>query len=1061
MTGRSWIGVIVLTCSAAAADDTDRDGIPDVVEHKIGTPVDAPQQLAQVAASPNRGFSDQEATQHAPDIVDLSACHVGDQRLLFKVAFAHKPNFANATFIIYADMDNDASTGRVNEYHGGVDVMITVQGDRVGTSLHNPSFTRGNTIPCAAIHDRALFVSLDAPLRIRDGRVELGLHLLSQRATGTSDGTPHTAVKLPLVDRPVPKLPLRRSDSLRSLADYRYYDEKVKYEKLSDKGLTYEQIAPKEPIQFGRPRPPVPFSASRKPGQPGTIQRQRVKVNVFEEAGVARRASPITFGLPLPQGGLYDLANLRLLSPSGQETPAQFTATAFWPDDSLKWVLADFQVDLDAKQEADYAVELGTDVTGKQVPSQLQVDESADIIRVNTGLLEAVIDKQRFNIFRSVNVAGKPIAASATTGVMLHDEHGTLFSQSATPPRHITIEEIGPQKVVIRAEGDYSNDAGRTYMAYITRLEFRAGSPRVTVAHTHLNTFVKTEFTDITSLAMPLTLSGGVKRAYAFGRDDDGTLQGLPDDVDSFRVTQLNEKEFTLGRGEADSRAGRYPGVVRFEGDDGAATVAVHEFWQRWPKAFDADRESFAIHLLPRQPSSDFGTDLPFWLMYPFVDGKYRFKWGMSFTTRVTFDFAGDTAVDQLHADANMPVVAVLPADWYASTKTLGGVSVPKGKQFSQWDAYVANAYKRHMIRKASSREYGYLNYGDWFGERGRNWGNNEYDLAHGFFRQFVRTGRREYFRLALAAARHQADVDCVHAYPDPHYVGSNHQHSIGHTGTWSQNPMRATWSHRYDSHTDARNGHTWAHGMMDAWYLAGDARVMEASIGLGEHITWAMSRTFDRLGTHERSAGWSLVAIIAIYCGTYDAEYLAAANRIVAIPLREQKFDDGGAWPHVLPSDHCGGHYGARGNNLFLIGVLLAGLKDHHEATGDPAVAKSLISGARWVLKSWDEEAKGWPYSASTSGEPYYENVSPSLNMLIIDSLAYVGKLTGDEEFLDVTEKAFAAVAQSNPPSDGKSVSQKIFFATGVMASLQQWFAEHRDDEGIGVLDGTRSRGP
>jgi hypothetical protein len=123
---------------------------------------------------------------------------------------------------------------------------------------------------------------------------------------------------------------------------------------------------------------------------------------------------------------------------------------------------------------------------------------------------------------------------------------------------------------------------------------------------------------------------------------------------------------------------GRHSRRGRFA-DGGAATAAIHEFWQRWPKAFEADKESFAIHLLPRQPRSDFGTDLPFWLMYPFVDGKYRFKWGMSFTTRVTFDFAGETAVDQLHADANMPVVAVLPAGWYASSKALGNVAIPKG----------------------------------------------------------------------------------------------------------------------------------------------------------------------------------------------------------------------------------------------------------------------------------------------------------------------------------------------------------------------------------------------
>lgn len=68
---------------------------------------------------------------------------------------------------------------------------------------------------------------------------------------------------------------------------------------------------------------------------------------------------------------------------------------------------------------------------------------------------------------------------------------------------------------------------------------------------------------------------------------------------------------------------------------------------------------------------------------------------------------------------------------------------------------------------------------------------------------------------------------------------------------------------------------------------------------------------------------------------------------------------------------------------------------------------------------------------------------------MLIIESMAYAGKLTGDQEFLEVTEKAFAAVARSKPPSDGKSLAQKMFFANDVMALLQQFAriskSEHR----------------
>lgn len=242
--------------------------------------------------------------------------------------------------------------------------------------------------------------------------------------------------------------------------------------------------------------------------------------------------------------------------------------------------------------------------------------------------------------------------------------------------------------------------------------------------------------------------------------------------------------------------------------------------------------------MLPKQPDADYGKGLPHYLLYPFVEGFYRFKWGMSFTERVSFDFSRKTEPEELLAEAHSPVVPVLPATWYAKTNALGLVAVPLGSQFALWDKYLEASYQNYLHVRDNERTYGYFNYGDWYGERGRNWGNNEYDLAHGYFMQFVHSGNRDYFRLALTAARHQADVDCVHAYPDPYYVGSNHQHSIGHTGTWSQNPRHATWTHRYDSHTSAENGHTWAEGMFDAWFLAGETPVMESALALSEHIT-------------------------------------------------------------------------------------------------------------------------------------------------------------------------------------------------------------------------------
>ena len=575
---------------------------------------------------------------------------------------------------------------------------------------------------------------------------------------------------------------------------------------------------------------------------------------------------------------------------------------------------------------------------------------------------------------------------------------------------------------------------------------------RVTVAFTHVDDYLQTEFTDITSLSMPLTLTGGISQSSMLLANADGLV--APHEGNSLHLFATDERTSSLDVDGRTLRGLPAMGLVQCATPVAAVSAVIHDCWQRWPKGLASDGQELRIELLPKQPGPDFGRGLPHYLLYPFVEGFYRFKWGMSFTERVSFDFGGGSD-RELFQEANMPVVAVLPAAWYARTKGLGLLAAPLGQQFALWDKYVAGGYESFVRRRREDRAFGYFNYGDWYGERGRNWGNNEYDFAHAFFMQFARTGNRDYFRVALAAARHQADVDCIHAYPDPYYVGGNLPHSIGHTGNWSERPLHGTWSHAYDAMAAASNGHTWTTGMVDAWHLAGDARAMEGAIGVGEHITWAMSRTFKALGTHERSAGWSLKAILSLYRSTYDPLYLEAARRIAAVALREQKFDDGGAWPHLLPEDHAGGHANARGNAIFLIGIVLEGLKETHEETHDPALARSLEAGARWLLKAWDGDVEGWPYTALVTGEPLFP---PSVggSGLVASSLAYVGLLTGQEQFIRVAATALAALARNGSGGDGKSIAQQMNFSSDTLALLQQWYAVHQPDHGAEVMTGT-----
>jgi hypothetical protein len=77
-------------------------------------------------------------------------------------------------------------------------------------------------------------------------------------------------------------------------------------------------------------------------------------------------------------------------------------------------------------------------------------------------------------------------------------------------------------------------------------------------------------------------------------------------------------------------------------------------------------------------------------------------------------------------------------------------------------------------------------------------------------------------------------------------------------------------------------------------------------------------------------------------------------------------------------------------------------------------------------------------------------------LNQLIIGPLSYVGRVTKNERLLKIASEAMAAATSSSPGGNGKGLAQFIFFASGTLAELQQWYAKTLPDKGVNVLDGS-----
>jgi PcRGLX-like protein central beta sandwich domain/PcRGLX-like N-terminal RIFT barrel domain len=987
----------------------------------------------------------------SPMFKNVEAGHLGGGRYLFRITLAKPIRFQTHSIYLYWDMDNDSSTGRANAGPGGADIIYSIKSKNLTKKVvsHNKAYPKKKAKVGVARWNSELYIAVDTTPPSGKGPIKIPFTAMMLIPNDKRQNIRRITLTMPRSSATPKPLPRQRIGTVRLHSDYLYADTKVLIAGLSDKGLTGEEIHMPKEINPKRELPKPVYETRSRTRTRSPMPLTRIPISVKEEQGVARSAARISFGFPLPKGQLYAPSSVRLLDENGKAIPAQVTATSHWPGNSLRWVLIDAAVPLKANEEKALTVECGARVRTASAMSPLTCTRNGDGLTIVTGPMMAVVGGGKFNfvnaIWRDANGDGRfdpkeRVDVAFNDGVKLVDENGKVFTTAAGKPESMRVEQSGPEKLVIRAEGRYVAKDGNRFMRYVTRLVFHRGASTIKVVHQHINNNIDREFSDITSLTIPVTALAGKSSAYLY--DGKGLKAQRGVNVSFF---QADERSSVVKAGNAQAELGKGAGVLIRNNGKAQSGVVIHEFWQRWPKGFVASQKGYSVDLLPKLPSKSYGRNLPYWLQYPFIEGKHRSKWGMAFTTRMTFHFGDNLNAAEMEAEANMPVVAVVPAEWYAKTGALVPLAVPKGKQFAEYDAFINESYGFHLRRRDEDRAYGYLNYGDWFRERGRNWGNNEYDLGHGLLVQFARTGNRDLFRLGLTAERHHANSDIIHAYPDPYYIGSNPQHSFGHTGVHSQYPTHSEWSHLHDSHTSANNGHTWADGMADAWCMSGDAVIMDSTLKLGEHIVWGMSRDFEMSLGWPRSAGWALRAIMAIYRIKPDPLYLEAAKRIADEPITKQSEE--GLW-HPEWRSYV---------SNFQMGLMMGAMASYHQGSGDPRALESLRKATDFMMKSYNVKSGGWPGGITPEYKSYKGRsaAGPHFNPIIINGMAYYARVTNDAKMAAVCEEALTIFGFFGiRDAFGKSFAMRMQGIEG-LGHLQAWAGEHRKDKGLLIGSG------
>ena len=290
------------------------------------------------------------------------------------------------------------------------------------------------------------------------------------------------------------------------------------------------------------------------------------------------------------------------------------------------------------------------------------------------------------------------------------------------------------------------------------RVHAYAGAGYVRVDHTFENDISETAFTDIESMYLRIETAEGADEAS--------------------EVVQAHDNRSVVNGRVGEAR-------LRGYGRAGDVEVEVADFWQQYPKSLRTSAEGIEIGLCPSIGEEDYRVDEEeeYKLYFYLRDGMYRFREGMSKTHTIYVGEGVGDGVSSLMAEASV--------EWNCKSVAFGEITPGTNGSFPEYEEKAIQVFGEYLEDRDSGRDYGMLNYGDYFAGN-RTWGNTEYDTAFVAFLQWARSGDLKYFEEACRASVHHRDVDTCHVSSDPGRIGGVYRHSIGHVGEYYSYEDRA-----------------------------------------------------------------------------------------------------------------------------------------------------------------------------------------------------------------------------------------------------------------------------
>ena len=755
---------------------------------------------------------------------------------------------------------------------------------------------------------------------------------------------------------------------------------------------------------------------------------------------------PVTGGAPLAEGAAPEGAAFVLRDAEGRAVPLQTSVLARWKDGSARWVLLDFQAAPPAEGIAKYVLSWDGDGKAGAHDQACRSDAAGKVLR--TG-----------------DVSVSPADGAV---IVLSDRYDVRLSLTDTQGQvchavvdSANVETAGGLRSTLALSGSFYAPAGDRVFQFRLRASVYAGLSLVRVEPMILidaDQGVVQEIKNLTLTFRPRTAATAARLGGSPGWEG-----AAGSDV---RLFQYDDAHYRLQG--ADGSGGKAPGWAELADAQGTLAVGLRAFWQQWPKSLEIASDGLCVGLFPAFQDGDYAHMEP-WYKYQYLfDGDcYRLRTGQARRWDVWVDLDGNGSALARMADAPL-VPAADPAQAIA-TGVWDAIAPAGTPEMADYDAWAETLYDAYCYSIAVQRDYGEMNWGDWFGERRVNWGNHEYDTTNQVLIQYARTGDPKYFHTADAAARHSSEVDTIHFvnsdlaqyftdnWPQRNYPprpGMVHQHTVGHVGGfYSVDRIRKLFR---EVSVDKRErpylcldpynlGHIWTQGLVRQFFLTGDPFLKETVETIGRNLAQLVEdRQYRFMGsTHcGRTTGWPLLALGGAYEVSFDDRYLNAMKTLADDALADQDPVCGGWLIHPMAGDHClcktARHTGMAG---FITAVLINGLSCYFYLSEDERLPDVIDRAVTFLDNdTWREEWQDWRYTSCpatrATGQP---------GVVVMAHVNGV-RISDNPEHLRVLKVAWAAkfkrLAEAPPqpgPGQGKTYTSKMYGCAEAIGLLKK----------------------